>query len=303
MGDDDTEFERPERYGRSPTDKAWRLREACLEHIIELRDQQGGYARTIVRAVFYVLVVLRVVPKSYEGRKRTPAQDVADALTWLRQQGWVDWGEIVDESRTVSDFTGYPTIADGVRAVLDHLRLDPWNGDPPVIVVESRSLWSLVTDIALTFRVPLVPLGGQASGSHLHNKVADLLGPTTVVFFVGDYDKPGDDIERSARRRLQRFAPRWGARGFWRRLAVTDEQAEELRDLWIRKQDQRNGQWYGTLEAEGLGVVRLRQIVTDALSALLRERGVDLDDLRAEEERQRDDIRRLLDDAYGPAEE
>jgi hypothetical protein len=275
-------------YGRSRTDKAWALRRACHEHIIALRTQQGGRARTIVRSVFYAMVATRVIPKSYPG-KRQPAQDVSDALTWLREQRYVGWDEIADDSRSVIDHRGFTSIAEGVDFFLDQARLDPWDANPPAVVVESRSLASLVDDITYTYRVASVPLGGQSSGGFLANQVAELLGPKTPVLYLGDWDKAGGDIEASAERRLSRFAPDWN--GTWERLAVTDPQARRLRRLWITKTDKRNGRKYETLEAEALGPVELRRILDDALDAMLP---TSLRQIRAKEERQRRQIRRKL---------
>ncbi len=275
-------------YGK-PGFAAARLRRACHEHIVDLRSQQDGRARTIVRSVFYAMVTTQVVPKSRPGA-RQPAQDVSDALGWLRTHGLVGWEEIVDDSRAVIDQRGFATLAEAVDAFLDRARLDPWDGNPPVVVVESRSFASLVSDITYTYRVASVPLGGQSSGGFLANEVAGYLGPKTPVLYLGDWDKAGGDIEDSARTRLWRFAPEWG--GPWERLAVTDDQAHELSDLWITKRDGRNGQLYDTLEAEALGPVRLRQILDDILAAMLQ---APLQQIVAEEKQQRERIRRRLD--------
>jgi hypothetical protein len=281
-------------YGRSRTDKAWGLRRACHDHIIALRTQQGGQARTIGRSVFYAMVATKVVPKSrapQPGNKgaKQPDQEVSEALTWLREKGLVGWDEIADESRSVIDRRGFATVAEGVDALLDQVRLDPWDGNPPVVVVESRSLASLVSDITYTYRVASVPLGGQSSGGFLANEVAELLGPKTPVLYLGDWDKAGGDIEASAERRLSRFAPDWN--GTWERLAVTDPQALQLQALWITKTDQRNHRQYQTLEAEALGPVELRRILDDALDAMLP---TSLRQIEAKEKRQRQAIRRKL---------
>jgi hypothetical protein len=110
-----------------------------------------------------------------------------------------------------------------------------------------------------------------------------------VVLYVGDWDKPAGDIEDSAYRRLARFAPGWG--GSWERLAVTDQQANGLRQLWITKRDGRDRKLYETLEADALGPVELRPILENALAAMLP---VSLSAIETEEERQRRDITRRL---------
>jgi hypothetical protein len=47
-----------------------------------------------------------VIPKVYRKpdgteRKRTPGQDISDAVNVLREAGLVPWGWIVDETRTL----------------------------------------------------------------------------------------------------------------------------------------------------------------------------------------------------------
>ena len=39
-----------------------------------------------------------------------------DALTNLRESGQIPWDAIVDETRSLDDFTGFKSIAEGVDA-------------------------------------------------------------------------------------------------------------------------------------------------------------------------------------------
>jgi hypothetical protein len=59
---------------------------------------------------------------------RRPDQDVSEALMVLRRQGQVPWGRISDETRRLSTWPLYATIADGIREELKDVRLDPWAG-------------------------------------------------------------------------------------------------------------------------------------------------------------------------------
>lgn len=60
--------------------------------------------------------------------------------TDLRESGDIPWDAIVDETRSLENYTCWATIVAGVNAVLDTLRLDPWNGAAPLILTKSRSL-------------------------------------------------------------------------------------------------------------------------------------------------------------------
>lgn len=63
--------------------KAGRLQRACLKLLRE--HKRNGDIPTNGRFVFYELEQRGDIPKKYEGLKRTPAQDVSDALMHLRK--------------------------------------------------------------------------------------------------------------------------------------------------------------------------------------------------------------------------
>ena len=306
-------------FGRG---EAANLRRAALEEILKLRqaiDPTGQtYCRTIVRFIYYRLVARRVVPKDSECKpkpginprsgkpykSRKPSSDyVSEALNWLRVEGWVDDSEIVDESRSSMNNVGFASVKDGLLAYLPVIEIDPWDGNPPVLVVESRSLQSFFGLLAAQYRIDIICLGGQASRGYLANDACKKLRKDTLVLAAVDYDKAGGDIENSARKRLKELAPYWLATSdHWRRVAVTDEQFQEYgvrQDLKIIKEDDRFSppRAFETLEAEGVEQEVLEASVRDALAELLYTRtGVHnyLDHVRAEEQRQREEAEKRI---------
>jgi hypothetical protein len=276
------------------------LRQACLEEIIRLRGDEP-LCRTVVRFIYYRMVAQRLVPKDAEcvpqpGKKsvKLSSDYVSQALTWLREHGFVDDAEIVDESRSTMNNVGFPNVRDGLIAYLNVIELDPWDGDPPVLVVESRSLRSFFGPLAEEFRIDVITLGGQSSRGYLANDAARHLGEDTLVLAVVDYDKAGGDIENSAHDRLRVLAPDW--HGEWLRAAVTDDQFQEFgvnQGLMITKADNRfkPPRSFDTLEAEGVEQSVLEASVRDTLEELLP---VSLEDVIAEEERQQDRARSRL---------
>src|SRR5215208_7784260 len=89
------------------TTKAGRLQRACLELLRE--HEADGAIPTSIRFLFYELLDRGAIPKVYrkpdgtEG-KRTPGQDIADAVKVLRETGKVPWSWIVDETRTLENW-------------------------------------------------------------------------------------------------------------------------------------------------------------------------------------------------------
>jgi hypothetical protein len=280
-------------------------RYACMEEIIRLRAG-APRCRTIVRFVYYRMVVAKVVKKDSEyvpqpGKHSVKVGStlVSEALTWLREHGHVYDEEIVDESRSTMNNVGHASIRDGLIAYLDVIELDPWDGNPPVLAVESRSLRAFFGPLAEEFRIDIVTLGGQASRGYLANDASVHLRKKTPVLYVGDYDKAGGDIERSAEDRLRVLAPRWA--GEWDRVAVTDAQFQEYginQGLAITKTDgrfTRSSGVFQTLEAEGVEQGVLEASVRDDLDARLGTLGVSLDDVKTEEDRQREVARDRLE--------
>jgi hypothetical protein len=263
------------------------IRGALLEEV----DRLAG-SRTTGRFLYYRLVASGVIPKDSEVEAaRKPSMNVTRYLTELRESRLVPWAQILDEGRTVSDHRGWATIAEGLDAFLDGVRLDPWDGDSPLLVVESRSLAAFFDPVARRYRIAVAPLGGQSSGAFLHNDLPKFLGRETTVIYVGDWDKAGGDIETSAENRLRAFVPNWI--GKWVRVAVTDEQADRYRGLQITKADRRFNppRRFPTLETEALDQFELTAVVVDTLNALVHE---PLADVEAREDQERDDWRRRV---------
>ena len=61
---------------------------------------------TSARFLFYELVAAEMVSKQATGARRSD-QDMLDALTDLRNSDEIPWDAIVDETRSLDNFTGF----------------------------------------------------------------------------------------------------------------------------------------------------------------------------------------------------
>ena len=195
--------------------------------------------------------------------QRRPDQNLIDAITILRESGQIPWDHIVDETRSIDDFSGYSSIAEGVASFLDGVDLDPWDGDWPLILTESRSLAGVLCVLIREYRALIAPTNGQTAG-FLHNKVAPRLSGGMRVLYLGDYDLAGGDIEDNTRRVLERYADL-----DWERLALTADQVREHRLTPIIKHDARfkNGGAHEAVETEALS----QQVIVGLVRARLDE--------------------------------
>jgi hypothetical protein len=274
-------------YGRG---KAAELRAWC--HAAIVRHRAEGTIPTTGRFIFYEAVMAGATPKHATGARRAD-QVVTDALSWLRTAGLVGWHEIADRTRRATDRRGYPSIAEGIDALLDHVPLDPWDGEPPLVVVESESLAGLYESLVDDYRAVLVPVRGQASTGLLFNDVAPFVEAGSVnVLYVGDHDKSGYDIEASARDRLEHFS---GQALDWRRVALTAAQVEEYGLPLVERVDrrERDGRAYLVCETEAMPQAELTRLVTDGLEALLPQ---PLAGVREREQVERAELRERLRD-------
>ena len=72
---------------------------------------------------------------------------------------------IVDETRSLEDHAGWASIVAGVKAYLNVLELDPWNGYVPLILTESRSLAGVLRALMREYRVKIAPTNGRLMAS------------------------------------------------------------------------------------------------------------------------------------------
>jgi hypothetical protein len=272
--------------------------EVLRQHVLRLyRDHlAAGMLPTSIRFLFYELVALSIVSKQASGVLRPgavgqqrPDQDVIDAITSLRESGLIPWDAIVDETRSLNDYSGFRSIAEGVNAYLNAIELDPWNGYAPLILTESRSLAGVLRALMREYRVKIAPTNGQTNG-FLRNDVAPTISTSTPVLYLGDWDFSGGHIEANTRRVLEWVC---GHDLDWERLALTEAQVRDpvLNLAVIDKHDRRTKTTHPSVETEALSQRVIVDIVRNCLEALLPR---PLASVQEREEVERERLRRLL---------
>jgi hypothetical protein len=261
------------------------LRELLVALLQE--HERDGAIPTNARFLYYELVQRGQLSKQRTGARR-PDQDLHDALTDIRESGQIPWDWIVDETRSLEDYTGYDSVTDGVLAQLPHITIDPWSGDAPMILTESRSLAGVLRPIVIDYRVRIASTNGQVGG-FLHTELAPRLQPDNLVEYLGDFDLAGNQIEDNTRRVLERQVGPLQ----WNRLALTEEQIQQHRLPVITKHDRRykDGRPHDAVETEAISQRILIDLLRRRLDALLPE---PLAAVQEREARQRRQIERLL---------
>jgi hypothetical protein len=243
---------------------------------------------TNARFLYYELVQRGQLSKERTGARR-PDQNLHDALTDIREDGRIPWEWIVDETRSLDDFTGYASVKDGVLATLPYITLDPWRSRPPMTLTESRSLAGVLRHVVVEYRARIGSTNGQCGG-HLRTRIAPTLRPGDRVIYLGDLDLAGNQIESNTRRVLEQVI---GGALAWERLALTQEQVREYDLPVIVKYDRRykDGRPHEAVETEAISQRVLIDILRARLDELLPE---PLARVHERERRQRQRIERLL---------
>jgi hypothetical protein len=274
----------------APGTKAGRLQRICLELLLE--HETDGAIPTSIRFLFYELVDRGVIPKTY-GKKRTPSQDISDAVMHLRELGLVPWHWINDETRSLDRWRNAPSVYQYALDAIDDARVDAWAGSPaPLILCESRSLAGVLRDTASEYLCPVASTNGQAGG-FLRADIAPLIAPPPWppwrrVLYLGDYDLSGGHIEENTREVLEDYA-----KLEWERVAITREQVEARSLPVVQKRDNRfkPARSFDAVETEALGQSRIQDLLRARLDALLPE---PLAVVAERERSQREAMRELL---------
>lgn len=281
-------------YGRG---KAAALRRAVHELLLE--HAAAGALPTSNRFLFYELrqaglveIRARAAPQGARRGRRGSDQDLSDASKWLRDAGLVPWDWIVDETRSVSAYRYADTVEGYVLDGLELARLNCWGAvPPPLILTESRTFGGvLARALAAAYLCPVAATNGQVGG-FLRTDVAPLLaGGDRAVFYVGDLDLAGGQIEENTRRVLEDTVGPLA----WARLALTPAQARGLPTITKRDHRYKPHREHEAVEVEALGQREVTAVVRAALEELLPE---PLEAVRAREERERDRVRARLEGA------
>ena len=212
------------------------------------------------------------------------------ALLAARAPSNSGWDDIVDETREISDFAGSATVAEDWLTYLGSACLDPWRGQVPLILTESRSLAGVLRAQCSHYRCRIASTNGQVGG-FLHTKVAPKLKEGDCVGYLGDLDLAGGDIEANTRRVLERLVGELD----WQRLALTGEQVEQYGLPTIIKTDKRfinGGGVHEAVETEALSQTLIFNIVRTWLDAVLPQ---PLERVLVSERRERARLHRLIE--------
>jgi hypothetical protein len=221
-----------------------------------------------LRGLFYRVVSAGVLPNTDAAHY----QRLGRIMRTLRLAGVVPFQWIVDSSRATTKPSSWSGLGDFADTVRDCYRRDFWASLPEYahVIVEKDALAGTIEPVCEGYDVALSPIRGYASISFAYELASSWLAieKPIFVYYLGDFDPSGFDLERSLREQLEDF----GAVVNWERLAVlpNDFDAFDLRPLAVKQTDRR---WRSFVEQHGqhcvevdaLPPTELRTRVTQAI--------------------------------------
>lgn len=233
-----------------------------------------------VRNIYYRAVVAGLVPKTQAGYAK-----VQRALVDLRRAGEMPYEWLTDNVRWARRPDTWNGVDELLRQTARLYRRTLWADADETVEVwcESDSIAGVVWDTTEAWDVALLPVRGFSSLTFAYSSANDLnrQDRPARIYYIGDHDPHGLEIERSLRSYLAEWATVPIA---FERLGVTWDQVEEM-DLPGTTPKKAYG-YPLAVEAEALPPGLLRSIVESAITQHLDQRSIDV--LRVAEESERD---------------
>jgi len=219
-----------------------------------------------VRHVFYRLVGAGLITKDEAQYSST----VVRKLTDLRRDGAIPFQWISDATRWVRRPRAYDSLEEALQDTAKLYRRRLWNDAPVQVEVwcEKEAIAGILHAETNTYDIPLMVQKGYASHSYLYSCAEQMaaIGKPAFIYYFGDSDARGHDIERFMVQTLREYAPRIDITV--ERLAVTQEQIERwhVPDRPPKTKDKLNQKHSGkSVEVDAVRPAVLRQLVREAI--------------------------------------
>lgn len=156
---------------------------------------------TGVRFVYYRATVEGIVPKTDSGYVK-----VQRAILEMRRLGIIPWPWIVDSNRWMRKPTTWTSVDEFLANGAATFRKNIWAESDVAVEVwcESESVAGVLYPTTAEWDVPLYPIKGQTSDSFAYGAAQNYKRDPRqlVIFYVGDHDPAGYEIETNLNAKL-----------------------------------------------------------------------------------------------------
>lgn len=246
------------------------LQERTLEVAVVGMQIVQKEAPITLRGVYYRLVSAGVFSSTGDANYDTTGR----IMTMLRENGIVSFSSIVDNARSSLKASSWSGISAYVDTVAQAYRKDFWSSldDYVHVIVEKDAIAGTIQPVTDSYDVTLSPIRGYSSLSFAHAIASEWrqIDKPIHVYYLGDLDPSGVDIEREIQSKLTRYS---GKTFRWSRLAINDDDFEPFKvielDLSKKSKDVRYAKFMRSYtrsaELDALPSDELRRRVEEAI--------------------------------------
>jgi hypothetical protein len=246
-----------------------------------------------VRQVFYRMTSAGHIDKTENEYNNT----VVRLLVQMRRAGDIPFGWISDNTRWMRKPRTFSSAEDALRLTAETYRRALWDNQDVYVEVwtEKDAMAGVILEVTREWDVPLMVSRGFSSISYLHSAAENILaqGKPAYLYYFGDHDPSGVQIDRKIEKGLREFAP--DAEIHFERVAVRPEQIEEWGLPTRPTKKEGNGHAKGfegeSVEVDAIPPDHLQGLVRDCIVQHVDE--YQLQVLQAAEASERDIMTRL----------
>jgi len=186
----------------------WKKTTRLIEAAVNILEQENPMT---IRQLFYRLVSVAEIENCLRDYQR-----VSIAMTKAREDGRVPYEWIVDRSRATYSSRGWTNLhalGDVLERALVNYRRDYWQDQPYYVEVwcEKDAVTGSIEEIRNRYGINVEAIRGFNSTTNIHTAAMRLLqqrydGKKIAIFYLGDWDPSGHDIERDLSQRIAETA-------------------------------------------------------------------------------------------------
>lgn len=220
-----------------------------------------------VRQVFYRLVSTGLIKKTETEYKSA----VGRLLRNMRAEGRIPYTWIADNTRWVRKPTTHNSLEEALRETVRCYRRSVWRDQNVYVEVwtEKDAIAGILMEETRKYDVPLMVSRGFSSQTYLYTTAQAIKATNkpTFVYYFGDHDPAGLNIEEKIDKGLREFAPK--AEIHFERIGVTPQQIEEwnLPTRPTKRTSKRARAFKGeSVEVDAIEPARLRQLCAECIT-------------------------------------
>lgn len=209
-------------------------RRRATQHQMQLRAQfllayADEHGPVTVRQLYYQAEVMKLT-----GIDKTESSygKIQRQVLKLRREGHMNYSDIADLTRFIRKVATYASPKQALQYAARWYRKDLWHhADCHVeIWIEKNALAAVIEPITGKYGLGLAPTVGFASETFCFAAVDDRDDDTRPyhVYYLGDFDRAGQDAAKSLEEKLRRFAGEKDIPVYFESIAVNQQQIEDL---------------------------------------------------------------------------